>query len=426
MIKVDIEEVGPCKKRLRVEVPREKIQEELDRSYKELTTTLTIPGFRRGKVPRRLLEKRFGKQVSEDVKDALMGRAFSEAVEENKLAPLGDPTYDKVEYDDGNRLAFEAEVSVKPTFELGEYAGIEVQKGSVEVTDEDVEGHMAEMRRRQGELVSKEGPAAKGDFLVADVAVEVEEASVLSREGATVLVGEDEVLGLSVPGIGEALEGVKVGESVRREVTLPDAFREEAHRGKTGTLVVLVHEVKALSIPPADDAWAKELDFDSLEELRVEVRRNLEVSAAAEAERALMDKLVDVLVDRIAFDLPEDIVEAETQKLLHRRLIRLRLAGVDPEEVVKQVDEARHASRDGVVRGLRAWFILDRIAEKERIYVTEEDVEARINEMAQRHRKWPNEVQAELEQGGLLTQLRAEIRDEKVRRMLLEKAKVTT
>ncbi|MBN4071806.1 trigger factor [bacterium AH-315-F18] len=425
---VTIEEVGPCKKKLKIEVDQERIQEEMDKGYRELSSTAVISGFRRGRVPRRLLEKRFGQQLQEEIRDNLLEEALREAVEENDLQPLGKAKFENVEFDPETKLSYEAILDVRPVFELGDYKGIEITREDVseaDYTGDRVTEVIDNMRQSRAELVLKEGTATADDFLACSVRIGEGDAILHEQESATIRISEGSVLGLPVPDLAEKAKGAKEEDTLQFQVELPEGFPNAEFAGKTVPMTLEVLDVLEMELPELTDAFAKEFDFDSLDEMREEVSVNLKSAKEEERESALRQSVVDKVVDQIKFELPEDLILHELQNFLERRRMQLLYSGTDEAEVASTLAEEEGKSREDIVGSLKAFFILDDIAKVEKVFVLESDVDDHIKTLAAREQVSVTQKRQDLEQRDLLSQLRLQIKEDKVRQFLLDNAKVT-
>src|SRR3989304_1272629 len=234
--KADLEEVGPCKYKIKVEVSLEKVKEKLDEKYKELSDNLSLPGFRRGRAPRKLLERKFGKDVLNELKQELLTASFDEVIEEKKLEPIGDPQldFDKIDLKDDAPFNYELVIETRPKFELSEYKGIKVKKPAVKVTAKEIDNALNNLREMKAEYVSAEdGKAKQDDQIVADFELTCEEKQVLKSDNASLLLNDKIAFyGVMLPEFYKLIVGKKVGNNVEYDITLPDNFKEKILVGK--------------------------------------------------------------------------------------------------------------------------------------------------------------------------------------------------
>ena len=426
LMSVQLEDVGPCKKLLKVEVPKEKVDEELDKSYLQLNESAAIPGFRKGHVPRWLMESRYGKQVSDDTKDSLVAEALSDALKEKELRPIGPPTFDEnIELKPGEPLAFGVTIEVHPDFELEDCANLSLEKTTTEPTKAEVDERIKLIRKRYAKLEDVAEGAPKSDDVV--------RAHVTLREGDNVyrdipehqfILGEHALVGMTGDDTTKFLTKAKIGDTVEKTVTLPDEYPDEAKRGAEMSLSMKIEGIRRPVLPKATAKWAKELGFESLEEFHEEVQASVQREKDQAAKSDLERQMVEQLLTKADFDLPEGVITNMAEGRVVRHRLRLRQQGVPDAEIEKHLDKMQAESRDQAEKEAKLYFILDKVADKERIFVTEEEVTARIEAMAAHYGRSVDQVRRELENEDRLSELRTTMREEKVKAFLLEKAEV--
>ncbi|MBI2899906.1 MAG: trigger factor [Planctomycetes bacterium] len=424
--KASIEEIGPCKLRVKIEVAAEKIKERIDEKYKELNDTVALPGFRKGHAPRSLLERKFGKDILENVKFESVSGSFDEVKEEKKLEPVGEPEIDveKISVEEGKPLAFEVVMEVRPSFELKDYAGIPVKKPKIEVADAEVDEAVRGFQEARAELIpAEDGLARENDQVICDLDVVVEGKAVKRDENAAFFLTEKlAFFGAMLPDFSRAFHGRKAGEVLEHAVTLPEAFPDANHRNKPAHLRASVKGIKRKKLPAVDAEFCKEFDCDSVEELRDYLRKRLAQEKEHEVRDRMADEVVKEIVKRHDFAMPEGLVKSATDEALQRARIEMLMRGAKEEEIDKAIETMRNESREEMARTLRSHFILEQIAAKERIFVTEDQVEERVQQLATRQGVWPHELKAHLEKENLMAPLRRQMKQEQVREFLLSKA----
>ncbi len=422
----DVEELGPCKVKVKVSVPVERIQSEIEKSFGELGSTLVYPGFRKGKVPRPILEKRFGDNIRDEVKDGLLHSSYEEAVEEKELHPLGKPKFDDVEFEVDKPLSFEVTVSVRPEFDTPEYKGIEVTEPPTDPSDEEVDKAIEGVLRNRAELVTvDEGVAKEGDYLIADISLHVGDDRVHFEEEASILVGGDVAFGIHDERIKDLTIEAKVDESKDLEVDIPESFAKEEHRGKKGKITVNAKEVKRIRLPELDDELAKALNFDSVDDFKKDVSDQLRTRKESEKNARIENDILGKIIESIELPLPDDVLEDEAKNVELRMRLRLMRMGLDEESIEKHLEEERVKSKEAVARSLREMFVLDKIGEAEKIFVTEDEVDRHLEARAPGYSMTFPQLKDEMREQGQLGPLRTEMRHEKVRAVLREKAKIT-
>lgn len=427
-MKSEVSEIGPCKYSVKIEVEAEKVKETVEGKYKALAEQVALPGFRPGKAPRALLVKKFGKSVLDESKTDLISGSYEEALKEKDLTPLGEPEIDleKIAFTGDSPLSFEFTVEVRPKFDLPAYTGIEVEKPKYEVTDEEVERGLLRLRESRAQIMpAPDGVVQPEDYVVADQELIVEGETKSKEENANFVVTKDLVLfGQPRPDVVDRLVGAKTGAVEEFQLTLPGKLEDASLAGKSATLRISVRDVKRKILPEVDAAWLKELDFDDVNELKVEIRKRVDRQKAQQAEDQVAEAILGKIVDAANFPLPEGIVAKSAEDVLNRERIKAQQAGVPEAEIERLVEEGRKGSQEATARTLKTMLLIDAIATKERIFVTESEVEERLAAMAQAYGKWPHEMREFYEQHGMLGQLRATMREEKVRGYLRKKAVV--
>ncbi|MGG2952968.1 trigger factor [Geobacillus stearothermophilus] len=374
---------------LTVEVDAEKVNKGLDAAFKKVVKNITLPGFRKGKVPRVLFEKRFGVEaLYQDALDILLPEAYAKAVEEAGIEPVSMPEIDIEQMEKGKSLIFKAKVTVKPEVKLGQYKGLEVEKMDATVTDEDVENELKRLQENYAELVVKEdGTVENGDTVVIDFEgfVDGEPFEGGKAENYSLEIGS----GTFIPGFEEQLVGMKAGEEKEIQVTFPEEYHAEQLAGKPATFKVKVHEVKAKQLPALDDEFAKDVDeeVETLDELKAKIRARLEEAKKNEAETALRNAVVEKAAANAEIDIPAVMVQNETDRMLREFDQRLQMQGLNLQLYYQfsGQDEAalREQMKEDAEKRVRAALTLEAIAKAENIEVTDEEVEEELQKMAE-------------------------------------------
>ena len=421
-----VEEIGPCKKRLKVEVPRENVEEELKKRLEELKGSLALPGFRKGKAPKGLIERQFSKQVQEDVRNSLLSNFYQQAIEQNKLEPIGEPEFADIDFDPSKPLNFQVTFEVKPHFELEGYKGLQLKRKSGEVTPEELQSALNRVGLSRMQLVSVEGGEALAqDQVLCDYRVEVEGKTVSHEEEVALWVSGQRVGAFPVPDLTKLLVGAKAGETKEVKVNLGSKFQVAEYRNKEGTLRLSIKEIKRPTVPELNDALAKQMNFPDLEKLKEAVGRQLEVEKKRWVEQDLQNQVFAKLLEMAKFDLPKDWIQRQTVERLYRYQLELLQKGVPLEDIEKEGGKLKDASEGSVISDLKISLLLGYIADKERVYATENDLEIRINEMARSYGTTTAKIRRHLEKQGAPSALRHQIREDKVIKLLLKEANIT-
>ena len=420
-MKVAVEELESCKRRLAVEAPIDVVQKEWERAYGRVQKRAALPGFRKGHVPRSLVKLHFADDVRREVAEHLIPDVYRQALTEARIDPVNEPDLQELTLEENAPLSFKAVVEVKPVIALGDYKGLEVEHTSPGVSDTDVADTLERMRDQHAEFRSVERPAATGDLVVVDYTLAPENHEPTTANGYHFVVGGGTVL----PEIDAAVVGLTAGDARDVSLRFADDHRMESLRGKGGTARLKVGEVKEKVLPALDDEFAKGLgEFETLEAVRAEVRKQLESAREAEGRRALEDKLVEALLKRHEFGVPEAMVLRQVAHQVEHTRERLRRQGVDPDGIQwdygKIVGELRPAAEQGVRRAL----LLEAIAERESIAPGEADLDTEIEKFARASQRPAPAVRRMMEKNGDLDALRHGLRERKTLDMLIEHARI--
>ena len=426
--KFEMQEVGPCKHKLKVEVAADRVKDRIEHKYHELSESVELPGFRKGNAPRAILERKFGKALLDDLKFELLSASFEEIKEAGKLDPVGEPDVAEVEklaVESGKPFVYEVTIEVRPTFDLKGYEGLKVAKPAVAVEEKDIEAVLKSFLEAKGELVPVEdGVAQANDQMTADFTLLVDGKAEDQGENNVLFLNDDiSFYGLSLPDFHKAIVGRKTGETVDFPTKLPADFGKKELAGKDAVIRAAIKSIKRKQLPALDADFAKKhFDMDSLDELREDVTKRISREKDARARAVMGERLVEELVKQNPFPMPEGLVAAGTEEAIQRIHLDLAMKGVPDEEIHKVVEKQKSESRENMEKALRSHFILEHLAQKEKIFVTEDNVEERVGQIASQYGKWPHEMRAYLEEHGLLSQLRRSMREDLVKEFLLSKA----
>lgn len=425
-MKADVTEVAPCRQRISVEVPADKVDEAFDEAYSMLRDNVEIKGFRKGHAPRKMLERRFSKDVANDVRGKLFQDSFTEAMKEKDLAPMGDPDIDveTLEVSPGAVFTFETEVDVRPTFDLPEYKGIELTETVEPVKEAEIDEQIDNLRERFTNYEEVDGASQEGDALEVEALLKAGDEELINESGQRVKVEGDRVFGIEYKGLVKKLSGLKVGDEVEMKLTLPDDFHREELQGKKADANFKVEKVLRGERPEVDQAFAQRLGMDTVEKLRETIKANIQSEREQQARQQLEQDLVDKLLEKVSFDLPEEFMKRQTEAAFMRNQIQLARMGATKELLDERKDELRKSSDEETERTIRRTILFDAIADAENIEITEQEFQTHLTNLAQAYRTTPAEVLKMVQQRDGLPAMAAEIRDIKVTQMLLDNAKI--
>ena len=382
-MKVQVEELSPVERKLSIEVPPEQVQAELGRAYAQLGRSVRLPGFRPGKIPRRILEQRFKGEVEDDVARRLVERAYLSAISENHVDAVGAPQLTPVRLDQEKPFAFEARVEVRPKVDPKDYRGLSFKRVPVDVTDAQVDERLEAMRQRVARLEPVEGRTAAetGDFAIVDYSgtLDGNDFPGSSGEDVTVEVSAGDLLRGNVP----ELAGTVVGQKRELDHTFAADDPEPARAGKTAHFTFTLKGLKRQLVPPLDDDFAKEVGGgETLADLKTKVRGDLETAARNGAAQDERDQLVKGLVERNPFDLPKAMIERGLEAMLDGALRMMARQGLDPSRLNLDFASLRDEMRPKAEAEVRGALLLQAVAEKEGLSVKSEDLDARIAQYA--------------------------------------------
>ncbi|MED5102146.1 trigger factor [Niallia circulans] len=374
---------------LTIELDAEKLNEGLDLAFKKVVKQVNIPGFRKGRIPRGMFEQRFGvESLYQDAIDILLPEAYANAIDETGIEPVDRPEIDVEQIEKGKSLIFKATVTVKPEVTLGEYKGLEVPAVETTVTDEEVEAEIKALQEKQAELVVKEeGTAELGDTVVIDF--EGFQDGVAFEGGTAENFSLELGSGQFIPGFEEKLVGVATGESTEVEVTFPEEYHAEDLAGKPATFKVRVHEIKGKELPELDDEFAKDVDeeAETLAELKEKIKTRLENDKKHQAEHTVRDTVVEKASENAKMDIPSAMIDTEIDRMMSEFEQRLQMQGMNLELYFQfsGQDEAalKDQMKEDAEKRVRSNLTLEAIVAAENIEVTEEEVNAELENMSQ-------------------------------------------
>ena len=372
---------------LEITIEKAKFDEAMEKAYKKNVKHIQIPGFRKGKAPRKFIEKMYGEGVFyEDAINFVCPDAYEAAVEENKLSPVDRPEIDIVSVGEGD-LVLSAKVTVKPEFELPEYKGVKLDKIEYKVLEKDVDAEIKRMLEQNARLVPVENRAVKkGDITVIDFEGFVDGVAFDGGKGEnhTLEIGS----GQFIPGFEDQLIGKKIDEDVEVNVTFPEEYHAEELKGKDAMFKVKIHSIKKKELPAKDDEFAKDVsEFDTFEELRADVKSKLQEDAKIRTQREKEDKIMEIIAEKTEIDIPECMIEQQTEKMIQEFGYKIAGQGLNIEQYMQftglTMDNMKEQFKDNAEKAVKGNLILEKIAKTENIEATAEDVEEQYKKMAE-------------------------------------------
>lgn len=381
-MKVRVEELSPVERKLSIEVEPAVVSQELDRAYATLSRQVKIAGFRPGKVPRRILEQKFRRDVEDDVIHRVVERAFLEAIREHKVEAVGSPQVRNEGIRPNEPFTFEARVEVKPKVEPKDYKGLSLKKNEVKVTDDEVDKQLAAMQKRMVHVEPLEGRtvAQAGDVATIDFEADIDGKPFPGNKGQDVTV--EVTPGELVHGNLPALEGTRVGAVKEIPYVFPADYREKSLQGKQATFRVTLKTLKQQVTPELNDDFAKEMGLTDFAALKAKVKDDLTRSATNRVQAEERDALVKALIAKNPFDVPKAMVERALDVMLEGGLRAMMRAGVDPRMVGMDFQKLREDMRERADSEVRGTLLFEAIATQEKISATDAEIDARIEQLA--------------------------------------------
>ncbi len=419
-------DTNTCQRELEIEIPAEVVEKETQRVTREFTRLARIPGFRPGKAPAELVRRRFWDDIKSEVLHSLIPSSLQDAFREGNLNPVGNPSIAELQFEPAKPLRFKASFEVLPEFTLGEFKGLSVEAAKVEVTDQDVEQELERLREQAATYVPVEDrPAEDGDTVVASLVGVVTNA----KEKREPLVLDEVEVHLGEEGTMEAfsqgLQGVRAEEERQFNAPYPDGYPDARLAGQTVAFTARVKAVRRKQLPALDDEFAQQVgNYKTVQELTQKLRQDMQQAAARQEKELTQQRLLDELLSRHEFPLPEALVQHQIDMRLERRVRALVAQGIDPQQVQVDWAKVRRDQREGAIRDLKLGLLLERIAKVENLQSTEEEVASEIERLAQSSNQTPEAVRARLTKEQGLDRIESAIRSEKVIEFLHSQARI--
>jgi trigger factor len=424
-MKVEMQELGACARRLEIEIAPESVKKELDQAYRELAKRVSIRGFRKGKIPRPVLERYHRSSVEDEVLQKLIPSSFQQAVKDQGLRAVGQPKLDDIKLDEAKALHYIATVEVLPDIALQTYGGWELIKEVRVVTEADVERELQELQNRHVSLVSieEDRPVQEGDYVLISFEGlrDGQPVQGSKAENYALVVGSKTV----IENVDRGIVGMRKGEVRDIPVQFPETYQNRSMAGQEIVFRVTVNEIKERVLPALNDEFAKEAaGVDTLAELKDKLRKNQEEIAEREARRALHEVIITHLIEANPFELPPGMVEAETETLSAdlQRQLRPQQGDATPVQITEEV---RDQLREQAITRIKRELLIEEIAKREGITADDSDVEADLQRLAERTEQRLEYIRRQMEQAGALESIRHNILADKVLDFVAARCTVT-
>lgn len=424
-MKVEIEELDSVKRRIRVEVPARRVDDALEKAFRNLNKRVRIKGFRPGKAPRSVLERYYGDRVRYEVSTQLIEETYSKSVEEKALKPVSQPSIEEVQLKPGEDFRYTAVVEVKPQIEVSDYLGLELPAQPSQLDESAVEQRLEQIREAYAKLVDieEDRPAGEGDVIV------VEHTLMMEGESPEGQNPQEQLVELHPDKVEEkflkALCGMRKGEETVVTHRFPEDDPNPKLAGKEGRIRIRLKAIKRKELPPLDDELAKKVgDYESLHALRERVRQDLEEAESRRQRSAIHEAIIDELIKRHPIEVPPSMVELQIRDMIQALQRRMAAQGATLDTSEENIQRLRQRFREAAVRAVRASLLLEAVAEKEGIEVTDEDLERAFEEIARRTGRSSSEVRALYKDPSALESLKANVLEEKTLDFLRDHAKM--
>ena len=413
--------VEGCKHSLEITVPVPEVEKETERAVAEIQRKVKLPGFRPGKAPLGLVKQRFAGDIRQDVIEKLVPRFFRAAAEKDHLDVVGQPNVTDVHFTTGEPITFKAEFEVAPKFELGEYRGITITYNEPEISDAEVDARVEEIREQKAEYVNEDPrPLADGDYAVVSLESLSGVAEKVSQDELMLKMGDD----ATMKEFTENLRGASPEESREFDVTYPEDYDRKPLAGRTVRFKATVKAVRRKELPEVNDEFAKDLgDYQTVFELKEAVRKSLKHDREHKAQDDAKHQLIDKLVESHDFPVPDVYVDRQVEINVENQLRTLAAQGIDPRGIKLDWQKVRETQKDKAARDVKASLLLDKIAEREAIGATQEEIDREVQKIARQQREAVAMVRAKLQKDGAIGRIAGHIRTEKTLAFLFEQAR---
>ena len=403
-----------CKRSLEIEIPLEEVERARERVTNSIRQRVRLPGFRPGKAPISMIQSRFEGEIRHEVLELLLPQAFRDRVQKDDLKVVGTPDISDLHFEPGQPIRFKADFEVAPEFEIGEYRGLPAKYEEPAVSDEEVEKRLESLRESKAEYPNLDPrPIENGDYVLLHLKSLAGLAEPIDQDVQIEVGGEE-----TIPAFNEALIGVNPDEVKQVEVTYPDDYGQERLAGKTVHFELTPKFIRKKELPALDDEFARDLgDFQSLDELRDTLRKTIFQEKQYVAQQAAKEELIDHLVQNNDFPVPEAYVDRQIENQ-----IRMQLGGIDPSKLKLDWQKVKESQRDKAVRNVKASLLLEKIADREGIHASKDEVDREVQRIARQQREAVAVTRARLDKEGALSRIAGQIETEKTLQFLFDQA----
>ncbi|MCP4189105.1 MAG: trigger factor [Planctomycetaceae bacterium] len=424
-LEIKVGEPNACQRHVTVTISREDVDRYLNEAYSELMPSASVPGFRSGRAPRKLVEQRFQEQIADQVKGSLLMDSMTQVTEQQDFSAISEPdfNFDAIEIPEEGPLTFEFDLEVRPEFEMPKWKGLKLERLKHEVSKPDTDREIETMLGRQGQIVPFDGAAGEGDFVVVNIRCSDEGNEVSATEEQTVRIRPTlSFHDARIEGFDKLMKGAKAGDKKTAQAGISHDSESETLQGKTVDVEFEVLEVKKLELPKLDEELLNNLGVATEGDLRDSIKEVLERRATYQQQRRTRQQITSLLTETADWDLPPELLKKQSKRELDRAVLELRSNGFGEEEIKAYENELRQNSLESTKTALHEHFILERIAEDEEFDAEPDDFETEIKMIASQSNEPIRRVRARIEKKGLMDALRNQIIERKVIELITEHA----
>lgn len=426
---ITIEDAGPAAKRLTIEIPQERIAAKLAASFEELSEYATLPGFRAGKAPKALLQKRFSNDIRKQVRDELIRESYQQAMEKHALKVIGEPQFDEREgmehLPDAGPYTYSFSVEIVPDIAIPDLSDLTIKKPIININDKHVEQALQNLREQQGTLLPADDREARaGDYMIADVSIKLDGEEVGKQAAAQIVLRPGNIGGIDVKDLADRLAGAKVGDSRSLTATAPANHPAEKIRGKAVTLEFKVKDIKFLELAEINDDFLASLGFDNQQQLLDELRQQMVIRVDNDVKVAMHNQIKKALLERTDVPLPTRLSQQQEVRVIRKRATELMMRGIPEDQIVANIEKVRAGAMEQARTELKLFFAIAKLTEKFSIDVSEEELNDQIATMAMYSDKRPEQMRKDLQTSGRLSELFLALRERKTLDRLIQDLKV--
>src|SRR3954471_5092641 len=425
---IRIEDAGPATKKVVVQIPKERVTDVLQKQFKELRQQAALPGFRPGHAPQKLIEKRFSSDVREQVRRTLISESYQQAVEKNNLQVIGEPAFDNpddIQLKDDQGLSYSFQVEVQPDFTVPDLSKPKVKKPKIEVSDENVNQALQNLKEQQGALVPVEDRGVQDkDYLVADVHIKLDGNEVSHQHDAQLISRPGRIGGIDVPDLDKQVNGLKPGETRTLNVHVADTHQDEKLRGKDVEIEIALKDIKKLEEADINEDFLTDLGFSNQQELLDALREQMVERITFDVQQAMREQVNKFLLENTTMDLPTKLSNKQADRVVNRRAVDLMMRGLPREQIESNIEKLRHGARDEAIKELKLFFILQKISTEQNIEVDEGELNSRIAMIAAQRGLRPEKLKQTMSKDGTLANLYVTMREQKAVDELLKTVQI--